>query len=165
MALSSNRNTQQQGADLGPRQVYPLADNVIVYLGSLVVLDSAGNARPGYVATGLRAVGVANLAYVGPIGSPVSGPGTPGSYADNTRPGHAAGAVGIECRRGIFKFDNSAGDPVVAGDLGNACFVFDDHTVSHSDGGATQSVAGRVEQIDSDGGIWVNFQEQSVLAS
>ena len=149
-ALVGNRNTQRQG-DEGPRQVYPLADNVIVYLGSIVVLN-AGFAEPG----------VASLAYPNGISG---GPGTPGNYADNTQVGHAAGKVAVECRRGIWKFDNCGSDLVVVGDIGKPCFVFDDHTVAHSDGSAARSVAGRVEQIDADGGIWVNFNIQAALAS
>jgi hypothetical protein len=159
-ALAGNRNTQRQG-DEGPRQVYPLADNVIVYMGSIVVLN-AGLAEPGQVAVGLEAVGVASLAYPNGVSG---GPGTPGNYADNTQPGHAAGKVAVECRRGIWKFDNCGSDLVVVGDIGKPCFVFDDHTVAHSDGSAARSVAGRVEQIDADGGIWVNFNIQAALAS
>ena len=163
MALSANRNTQQQGADLGPRQVYPLTDSVVVYLGSIVVIDSGGNAKPGVVAAGLKCVGVAALGYYGPIGTPQSGPMTPGNFVDNTGAGHAAGKVGVECRRGIFKFDNYASDAVVVADIGSPCFIYDDHTVRHTDTGC--SVAGRVEQIDADGGVWVNFSEQGALAT
>jgi hypothetical protein len=161
-ALAANRNTQE---DTGKRFVYPLADNVIVYLGSIVVLDASGNAKPGVVATGLKAVGVAAQGYQGSFGNSGFGPLSPGNSIDNTGVGHAAGAMSVECRRGTWKFDNYGTDPVVAGDIGNVCFIYDDHTVSHSDGGATQSVAGRVEQIDSDGGIWVNFEKQSAAAS
>ena len=159
-ALANNRNTQHQG-DGCTRQVYPLADNVIVYMGSLVVLN-AGYAEPGTVATGLQAVGVAALAYPNGVNG---GPGTPGDYADNTQSGHAAGKVAVEVRRGIYKFDNYASDLVVVGDIGKNCFVFDDHTVAHSDGSAARSVAGRVENIDADGGVWVNFNEQAALAT
>jgi hypothetical protein len=160
MALSNNRNTQHQG-DGGSRQVYPLADNVIVYLGSIVVLN-AGFAEPGTVAAGLEAAGIAALAYPNGI---TGGPGTPGAYADNTQAGHGAGKVAVEVRRGIYKVDNYATDPVVVGDIGKNCFVFDDHQVAHTDGGAGRSVAGRVENIDTDGGIWVNFNEQAALAT
>src|SRR5579884_2536943 len=163
-ALSANRNTEEMGGP-GPRAVYPLADNVIVYLGSIVVLDASGNAKPGVTGTGLKCVGVATQAYAGPVGTPQSGPATPGNAADNTGAGHAAGKVAVECRRGIFKFDNYGSDQVVAGDIGNVCFIVDDHTVAHSDGTGTRSVAGRVHQIDADGGIWVDFNHQSALAT
>ena len=160
--LTGNRNTQE---DTGERFVYPLADGVIVYLGSMVVLDASGNAKPGVSATGLKCVGVAALGYQAQPGNFNFGPLTPGNSIDNTRVGHAAGAMSVECRRGIFKFNNSSGDPVVAGDIGEPCFIVDDQTVSHGDGVGTQSVAGRIEKIDADGGIWVNLNRQSALAS
>jgi len=160
--LTGNRNISE---DAGGRFVYPLADNVIVSLGSMVVLDAQGNANPGVSATGLKCVGVAALGYQAQPGNSSFGPLTPGNFIDNTRIGHAAGAMSVECRRGIFRFNNSSGDPVVAGDIGEPCFIVDDHTVSHGDGVGTQSVAGRVEEIDAAGGIWVNFDRQSALAS
>ncbi|MFZ0888153.1 MAG: hypothetical protein WA005_06855 [Candidatus Binataceae bacterium] len=155
-ALTGNRNTSRR-EDL--RQVYPLADNVIVYLGSIVCLDANGNANPGKTATGLKCVGVALRAYT------PNGPDIIGKAADNTQPGHAAGAVLVEVERTAAAFDNSATDPVGAPNIGTPCFVVDDHTVSATDGSSSQSVAGRVVSIDSDGSVWVDFNYQSALAT
>jgi hypothetical protein len=155
--LAQNRNTPELG-DQGRLVVYPLADNVLIYVGALVCLDSNGNATPGATATGLKAVGRAERAYPGGV------PGIPGSPADNTVAGHAAGAVSVLTRRGVFKFDNSATDPVGVANAGTPCFVVDDHTVSATDGAAHQSVAGAVVKIDSDG-VWVDFTRQSALAA
>src|ERR1700687_5092891 len=99
-ALAGNRNTQERS---GGRFVYPLVDNVIVYLGSMVVLDAAGNAKPGLTAVGVKCVGVAAQGYQGSVGNSSFGPLTPGKQVDNTAVGHAAGAMSVETRRGIYK--------------------------------------------------------------
>ena len=154
-ALTGNRNTPRR-EDL--RHVYPLADNVIVYLGSIVCLDAGGNANPGRTATGLKCVGVALRAYT------PAGPDIIGKPADNTGPGHAVGAVLVEVERSTAAFDNSVTDPVGAANIGTPCFVVDDHTVSATDGSSSQSVAGRVVAVESNL-VWVDFNAQSALAT
>ena len=153
-SLTQNRNTSRLD---DRRRVYPLAANVTVYLGSMVCLDANGNANPGSTATGLKCVGVALRAYT-PLG-----PDIPGKPAINA--GGAAGAELVEVERITAGFDNSATDPVDVTCIGLNCFVVDDHTVSKTDGGGTQSVAGRVTGIDAAGQVLVDFEHQSALAT
>lgn len=152
--LTQNRNTSRRD---DRKNVYPLAAGVTIYLGSIVCLNSSGYAVPGQTATGLKAVGVALRAYT------PGGPGIVGDPAVNT--GGAAGAVLVEVERTTGKFDSSTTDPITIANIGTPCFVVDDHTVSATDGSSTQSVAGRVVAIDPDGGIWVDFNIQSALAT
>jgi hypothetical protein len=158
-ALASNRNTDQRSAD---KVVLPLADNVKIYLGAIVVVDtSSGYANPGRTHTGDWAVGRANQAY--PNGS-TGGPGFPGDPADNTVTGHSAGAVAVEVERGCFSYDQDGS--ISAADIGQLAYVIDDHTVGLGDGTSTRSVAGRIVDIDTDGtSVWVNFRDQSALAT
>jgi hypothetical protein len=82
------------------------------------------------------------------------GPGLTGLDANNS--GGADGAIGVNVKRGIFKFTNSVGDPVVAGDIGKSCYVEDDNTVNHS-GGTNLIKAGKVMGLDdSNASVWVD---------
>ncbi|CUR45513.1 hypothetical protein BN2364_1072 [Alloalcanivorax xenomutans] len=130
--LSSDRNTPYKQGEL---IVAPVAAATVVYAGALVVVNADGYAEPGSTATGLAYLGRADDA------------------ADNSA--GADGDQGVPVRRGLaFKWENSAGDPVTQASLGRACYIEDDETVSATDGGGTQSIAGTVIQIDEDG-IWV----------
>jgi hypothetical protein len=59
----------------------------------------------------------------------------------------------MEVEEGIFKWANSGTGALAQANVGYPCFVEDDQTVS--DRGTFGVVAGRVYEIDSDGGIWV----------
>src|SRR5207302_2645561 len=86
------------------------------------------------------------------------GPGITGLDADNSA--GANGAVTANVKRGVFKFDNSAGNAITAAQVGKACYVEDDHTVN-KDGGANKIRAGTVVGLDSDG-VWVDTQPRSI---
>jgi hypothetical protein len=67
-----------------------------------------------------------------------------------------AGAISARVRRGIFKFANSsAGDAIAQANVGVDCYIVDDQTVALTSGPNTRSRAGKVTEIDADGGIWV----------
>ena len=118
---------------------YPMAA-VKAFQGGLAVL-AAGFVRPGYVATGLNAVGIFDFS---------------GDVMDGTmdNSGGSPGDLNARVRSGTFLFANYGSDPVVASDRGLPCFIFDDATVAHSDGGAARSVAGVVVGLEY-GGVWV----------
>ena len=122
-------------------QSYPVAANVKCYQGGLAAL-AAGKARPGYVATGLVAVGIFDP----------SGPDSLDGIMDNT--GGAADAFNVRVRSGVFRFANYGSDPVVAADVGKPCYIYDDTTVAHTDGSGTRSVGGVVVKVES-AGVWV----------
>ena len=119
---------------------YPMAA-VKAYQGGLAVLAS-GFCRPGYVATGLVAVGIFDF----------SGDVMEGTM-DNS--GGSPGDLNARVREGTFLFANYGSDPVVAADRGSPCFIFDDNTVAHSDGSAARSVAGTVVGLEGSTGVWV----------
>lgn len=136
MALSANRNTDQMGVQ-DRRKVYPVKANAKIYQGALVALDANGFAIAGATATTLKGAGRAE------------------QFVDAT--GLADGAVSVEVAEGIFKWLNStAGDALAQADVGAAIFIVDDETVAKTNGGATRSKAGVVEQVDTDG-VWVRI--------
>lgn len=130
MALSSGRNTPTRKATT---VVIPMAANVKIFEGSLVVVD-AGYAKPGIEGEGLITIGRAE------------------EYVDNT--GGLAGAKAVKVRRGCFLFNNDGTTPVTNADLFKDCYVVDDETVTSDATG--RSIAGKVIEIDSDG-IWVEI--------
>jgi len=132
MALSKDRNTAMKDGELIS---VPMATAKKIYAGSLVAANATGYATPGATAT--------TLTYLGRAEETV----------DNTG---ADGAKSILVRRGkAFKFKNSAGDAVTQASLGKTCYIEDDETVSGTNaGGNTQSAAGKVVGVESDG-VWV----------
>jgi hypothetical protein len=127
-ALTNSRNTPEF-ADGGRMQVYPVEANTTVYLGSIVALDTNGNAVPASSVAGLKVVGRAEAVFNG----------IPGQDAVNN-PG-AAGAISIITRRGVFMYGVSDGSIGVS-QVGMIAFAVDDNSVSLSDGsGATAVVA------------------------
>lgn len=130
-ALTAERNTLSKPGEL---MAFPVAANVKIYKGALVVL-AAGYAQPGTTATGLVAVGMAI------------------ETVDNT--GGSAGAETVTVRPGIHAWANSSGgDAITQAEVGSDCYVVDDQTVAKADGNGTRSVAGKVLAVDGDG-VWV----------
>jgi hypothetical protein len=109
---------------------------VIIYAGSLVARDAAGNAIPGATAVGILGAGRAAETVDNALG--------------------LAGAKTVEVEKGVFRFDNLAADLVTIADIGNPCYIVDDQTVAATDGGATRSIAGTVFDVDAQG-VWVKF--------
>jgi hypothetical protein len=132
-ALTADRNTpERQGALYDD----PVAADVRIFAGALVVLDASGNAAPGSTATGLIARGRAQQA------------------ADNTD--GLAGAVRVPVQAGVFHWRNSsAGDAIGRAEIGSDCFIVDDQTVAKTDGTGTRSKAGTVVDVDGQG-VWVS---------
>lgn len=133
MALAADRNTPHKDGDLIS---VPVAATKKIFAGSLVAANATGFATPGATATTLTYLGRAE------------------QFVDNT--GGADAAKSVVVRRGkAFKWKNSAGDAVTQAEMGKTCYIVDDETVSKTNaGGNTQSAAGKVVGIDSDG-VWV----------
>lgn len=132
MALTADRNTPRRTGDLFS---LPAAAAKKFYAGAIAARDAAGNATPG--ATAADILGVGRVAET----------------VDNTN--GAAGAVQVPIEKGIFRFKNSAGDPITRADIGNSCYIEDDETVSKTD--VNQSVAGLIFDVDAEG-VWVDFR-------
>lgn len=132
-ALAAARNTPSF-ASLGFAS-YPLADNVKIYQGALVVL-SAGYAQPATSAVGLVAVGRAR------------------TTVDNTVTGHTLGGLSVEVEQGTFRWVN--GDSIAQAQVGARAYMTDDQTVAKTAG--TKSVAGIITAVDSSG-VWVHTSQ------
>jgi hypothetical protein len=133
MALAADRFTPHKDGEI---LSVPVAAGKKIFAGSLVAANATGFATPGATATTLTYLGRAE------------------EFVDNT--GLGDGAKSVIVRRGkAFKWKTAAGDPVVQADLGKLCYITDDETVSKTNaGGNTQSAAGKVVGVDSDG-VWV----------
>jgi len=133
MALTADRNTPHKDGELIS---VPVAANTKIFAGGIVAANATGYGTKGATATTLTYLGRSE------------------EFVDNT--GGADGDKTILVRRGkAFKWKNSAGDAVTQAELGKTCYIVDDDTVSKSNaGGNTQSAAGKVVGIDSDG-VWV----------
>lgn len=131
MALTKDRATPRRDGHPFP---FPVAAATVIFAGSLVALED-GYLVPAKTATGLVVVGRAE------------------QYVDNTD--GAAGALTCEVMPGVYPWDNSLGDDLIAqADVGSTVYAVDDHTVAKTDGTNTRSAAGVLLGIDSDG-VWV----------
>lgn len=137
-ALAQERMTDFAGV-YPARGTYPIAANVKIFKGSLVVLNSSGQAIPGTnIAGGASiAVGKASATY------------------DNT--GGAAAAVDVEVEFGVFAWDSAgAGDQLAADDVGKIVYVVDDQTVGLTDATASRIRAGVMTEFrDSQAYVWM----------
>lgn len=114
----------------------PVAANAKIFTGALVVLVG-GFLKPGTVATGLKARGIA------------------AADADNT--GGADGAIRVDVeRKGAFPFVNHGADPIDRTHIGGNAYIVDDQTVAATDGTGARSVAGKIIDLDVNG-VWIEF--------
>lgn len=112
----------------------PVAASAIPYQGGLVAESATGYAAAAGTTAGTRVMGW--------------------SLAKQDNTGGADGAIRVLVQTGVILLDNDATNPVGQSDIGRQCFVKDDHTVQTAAGGSVV-IAGRVEDIDPSGGIWV----------
>jgi hypothetical protein len=127
-ALTEDRYVEQHTHEVLTRVVVrPVKAATKIFAGSMVGVDSSGNAMPA----GLIAGGTLYCA------------GVSRAQADNSA--GAAGDVKARIERGIFPMNNSAaGDAITDGDIGKLCYVVDDNTVAKTDGAAARAAAGRI---------------------
>lgn len=133
MTLTADRDTLARSGDAVS---HPVAAATTIFAGALVALDATGNAVPGSVATTLTAAGRAEL------------------QVDNSA--GAAGDLNVLVRRGPFQYSNSPGDPIDRSHIGSNAFIEDDETISATDGGGTQSIAGKIIDLDASG-VWIEL--------
>lgn len=128
MALSADRDTPRRS---GKQYHDPIAASTHIYGGSIVFLDSAGNAEPATLATGKIARGVA-MEEVNNTGS--------------------AAAKYINVETGVFRFDNHG--TITKTSIGDIVYAYDDSAVQAS--GSSASAVGKMVDIDDDG-VWVEI--------
>lgn len=137
MALTADRNTPARD---GKEYSYPVAASTKIYAGSLVCLDSSGNAVAGSLTTGLIAVGCAN------------------ETVDNSS--GAAAALNIKVRAGVFRWATSG--TLTKASIGDVVYIYDDQTVKTSSTSA--SPAGVLVDVDTLG-AWVLTQPPTAVSS
>ncbi len=141
-ALAQDRNTPRLEGDIRQGDV---AASVKIYAGAIVMRDAQGNLTKGATATGAIGVGRAE------------------ALVDNST--GAAGDLTLDYRPGVFRYANSAGaDAIAKADIGAKVFIVDDQTVAKTDGTATRSPAGIVDNVDANG-VWVRFDEALTRAT
>lgn len=133
-ALNSNRLTRARAAAL---REPPVRANAVIFAGAMAAIDAAGLAVPAAAVAAHRVIGMAER------------------QTDNT--GGTNGAVRVPVRTGVFQYDNSASADLIAlKDIGQPCYVVDDHTVALTSNSAARPVAGTIFDVDQLG-VWVEF--------
>lgn len=126
-ALTADRNTtERSGVDFS----HPVAAATVIFAGSIVALNAAGDAVPGD-----------NVATLVPIGRAEQ-------YIDNSA--GAAGDASIAVKAGVFSFENDA--TLTRAHIGDLAYLIDDQTV----GVAGDSVGVKIVDVDTDG-VWVKL--------
>jgi len=130
VALTTARDTHERAGDVIQLDV---AASTKIYLGSLVAVDSSGNAKPGADTAGLTGIGRAEQTVDNSSGS--------------------AGALKINVKRGVFRFGNSGTNALTKAHIGTIAYLEDDQTVASS---TNQSIkAGLVVGVET-GGVWID---------
>ena len=115
----------------------PVEANTNVFTGTIGAIDAAGNLTfaqdtAGYIVAG-------RIESDGPNGS------------------GAAGALSVNVRRGAFNWQNSSTNPLSNANIGQACYVQDEQTLTTFAGSANKVVAGIFLGLDpNDGTAWVD---------
>jgi hypothetical protein len=141
VALTKDRNTPRLSGDV---RSGPVAAATTIFAGALLMRNAAGFLIEGQTATGLVGVGRAE---------------------ERVENAGADGAASVTWRPGIYRFANSAGaDEIATAEIGDVCYAVDDQTVAKTDGSASRSPAGIVEDVDAQG-VWVRLDEALTKAS
>ncbi len=153
-ALTTGRITPQKltggyGDTVGPIVV---ETSTTLYFGGVVCTNPSGKAVPGSTGASLICMGVlSNQSSQMPGNSIVSN-----STANSTV---------VEIQQGTFFLDNNPSFPITATEIGHACLLDDDHTVSKlSPANASRCIAGTVVGVNATGtsepvgvGVWVKI--------
>jgi hypothetical protein len=131
-ALTDNRTTASR--KLGVKSEIPVAAAVTIYAGSMVMVDSAGYARPAAASVTNRGV-----------------PGVATAKADNAS--GAAGAIKVEVQEGEFLF---AADTLGQDDLGAIMYADDDQTIDETQATNCPRVGYLAEYVSASSG-WVRI--------
>lgn len=136
VALTTDRNTPQS---LGDNRVGSVAAATTIFAGALLMRNAAG-----YLVEGSTALGLI-------------GAGRAGEFVGNSA--GANGDLTVDYVSGLFRYANSAAaDEITFAEIGDVAYVVDDQTVAKTDGTATRSPAGIIEDVDAHG-VWIRFDE------
>ena len=130
-AATEARDTPRTNAEF---YYIPVAATTTCYQGTIACIDATGYATPGATSTTLKAVG---------------------RFEETLINAGSAGAVSINVRAGVYRWENSAStDTITIADVGNDCYIVDNQTVAKTSGTSTRSIAGKVVKVD-EKGVWV----------
>lgn len=138
-AATAARNTPRLATQgMGFSQRYrPMNGGVAILQGTIVCLDTDGNANPGAATAGFRTEGRAE------------------ESVDNTA--GVDGAKSVNVLPGTFKWANgTTTSAITAADIGKPCYVIDNQTVGRLSATEARPPAGIVSAVASDG-IWVEM--------
>ena len=122
----------------------------------MICFNFGNNLRRYFACRHFGFINASGLAVNGATSTTLKAVGMSEALADNSA--GAASDIKVPVRRGCYKFGNSsAGDLLALLDVGASCYIVDNQTVAKTSGSATRSIAGTVRDIDSDGGVWVEF--------
>lgn len=127
----------------GEAVVLPVAASTVLFSGALGAINAAGNALPAADAAGLKVVGRIR------------------DNVDNAA--GAAGAAQAVLEPGVFRFGNSAAEPITAAHLRGPAYVEDDTTVA-SDPGTHGIIAGEIVAIEP-AGVWIDTRKAALHAA
>jgi len=128
-ALTANRDTPVKLR--GTYVVLTVKDEEVIYAGSMVSVDSNGEAVSATDSAGDKVIGRAE------------------EYVDNADDGET-----VKVRIGIFLWED--GGSATDADIGDVCYVEDDQTVNTSAAGLDNDIiAGIVYEVDDDG-LWID---------
>lgn len=132
-AISQRAITTEFGANAIPAGIpWGVNDNSVGYKGTIAVLDLS----TGYMKMGVTGTGLVTLGRID------------GDW-DNTGTGHAAGAISVPVRQGVFPYYmGTSADAITNRNAGSLCYVIDNQTVGLTDGGGTRSIAGIIAFLD-----------------
>lgn len=119
----------------------PVASGAVIYRGSIVCLNANGYAVPG------------QLLGSSPLNS-LSTVGIARADVDNTN--GSDGTLSVPVIVGVARLQNDSGDPIAQSGATKIAYVKNEYTVSATDGGATQAIAGLVVRVDSDA-VWISL--------
>ena len=137
MALTNDRTHVLRTEVDTTTQLFPVAADTAVWSGAIIGLNAAGEMVPGSLDPAVKILGVAT------------------TRADN-RGGIVGGAfVSATFGPGSFWLKNDTNNPVLPTAVKEACYVFDDETVSADN---TGPLAGTVMMVDNIRGVLVDFK-------
>lgn len=148
-ALTTDRHTNERTNNT---YAFPIQANTLCYGGGLATLTATGYVRPGTVdgsSPTCVPVGRFRRRYNNLTG------------ADPMMDMTTAAVAQVEI--GVYRWENSAADPVTVASLHKVCYVLDDCTVAATSATNTRGPAGIVMDIDSMG-IWVATGVPLVMA-
>ncbi len=137
-ALTKDRNTRTKAGGARRHGTRDVAANAVIFLGALIAKDAAGNLVAASDAAAVEIVGISE------------------EHVDNT--GGAAGAKKCAYVTGLEVELENDGGTIVKANLGRACFVADDQSVTDAAASSNNVYVGVVQEFTTTK-VWVFVDE------